>query len=72
MKRIQAVSYLREHPSLWDESDRVIVHALKSAGIVAPGTYYRDCNVSRLVRTAQAQARPTERRCPTCGHAFST
>ncbi len=37
-QRIAAVSFIREHPLLWRKSDRAIVHALKSAGIVAWGT----------------------------------
>ena len=73
VRRAKAVRFLREHPQLWGESERVIVRALKSAGIVARTTYHTDCNVRSLLTEAQAQ--PTKRqlrpRCPTCGRVLS-
>ncbi len=71
VRRSKAVRFLREHPPLWAESERAIVRALKSAGIVARSTYYMDCNVQALLREAQAEPKPKRQvrpRCPTCGH----
>lgn len=69
MKRSKAVKFLREHPPLWCESEREIVRALKSAGIISRTTYYMDCNVRSLLTEAQAvkAKRPVRPRCPTCG-----
>lgn len=64
MNRITAVTYLREHPDLLNASDRDIVRALKTAGIVSPLTYHRDCNIRALVTAAGCSA---IRRCPECG-----
>jgi hypothetical protein len=64
------VRFLRKNPQLWTESERVIVQALKAAGLVARSTYYTRCNVRSLLKEAQAE--PTKRRvrprCPMCGH----
>jgi uncharacterized protein with PIN domain len=62
------VKFLREHPLLWCESDREIVRALKSAGLLARGTHYTAVATRSLLREAQTvrPVRVPRPRCPTC------
>jgi hypothetical protein len=72
LRKAKAVRFLREHAELWDESPREIVQALKSAGIIARGSYYADCNVGAMLLEAKRPRRVLVKRprCPTCGQAM--
>lgn len=48
MRLPDAVAYLQEHLELFRTTDKEIVAALKTAGLVSATTHYRDCNIGRL------------------------
>lgn len=53
MDRHKVVKYLREHSELRGHSIPDVIRALKSAGLIAPTTYWRDCrSIPGLLKTA--------------------
>ena len=51
--KMRKILYLARHPELLDWSGEEIVKALKFAGLVAKGTWWKDVNPAELVEAAE-------------------
>ena len=62
MDKAKAVNFLRAHSDVMRLTDKEICRELKKAGIVSRTTYYRDCNISRLVAWVKYKLTPESQR----------
>jgi hypothetical protein len=56
-RRRGQLRFLRAHPELWDAPLKTVVSEMKSARLIAPGTWWEDCTgILRLIERARALA----------------